>query len=78
MKKKEKRFQQSLAALVKNKAKDGLKTNKQTKKHKGKTATNEDFIKSYLCQALAAACSARTGPASTPTNPTPAQKTATR
>lgn len=75
MKKKEKRFQQSLAALVKNKAKDGLKTNK---KHKGKTATNEDFIKSYLCQALAAACSARTGPASTPTNPTPAQKTATR
>ena len=74
MKKKEKRFQQSLAALVKNKAKDGLKTNKQ----KGKTATNEDFIKSYLCQALTAACSACTGPASTPINPTPAQKTATR
>lgn len=42
MKKKEKRFQQSLAALVK----DGLKTKQN--KTKGKTATNEDFIKSYL------------------------------
>lgn len=46
MKKKEKRFQQSLAALVKDKVKDGLKTKQN--KTKGKTATNEDFIKSYL------------------------------
>lgn len=70
MKKEEKRFQQSLAALVKDKAKDGLKT----KQKKGKTATKENFIKSYLCQALTEVCLACTRPCIYPYKPNPCPK----